>query len=165
MHNMPGTQPLAGGAVRQRRRPISPRNSPHHVLVHPLYSLRDTRGNHRDAPGPAEQAVEVQPPEEKPAPVVGKPAAKPRPIKFETPEEKRRRQTTNIILWGTQGTVSLVILLGAVQMIRLRTRWLAMTGSILAVIPVIGPCFCLALPFGIWAIIVLLLPDVREAFA
>jgi hypothetical protein len=121
--------------------------------------------NPPEAPPPVEQAVEAPPPEEKPAPIVGKPAAKPRPIKIETPEEKHRRQTANIILWGTQGTVSLVILLGTVQMIRLRTRWLAMTGSILAVIPVIGPCFCLALPFGIWAIIVLLLSDVREAFA
>lgn len=121
--------------------------------------------NPPEAPPPPNPAVEVQPPDEKVAPVVDKPAGKLQPIKIRTPEEKRRTQMTNSILWGTQGVVSLVILLGAVQMLRLRTRWLAMTGSILAVIPVIGPCFCLALPFGIWAIIVLLLPDVREAFA
>ncbi|MBL8797458.1 MAG: hypothetical protein JNM56_26390 [Planctomycetia bacterium] len=118
---------------------------------------------------PPEAAAEAQPAEEKPAEppakVVGKPALKVRPVKIETPEEKRRRQTTNIILWGTQGAVSFVILIGAVQMMRLRTRWLALTGSILAVVPIIGPCFCLALPIGIWSIIVLCTRNVREAFA
>ena len=57
-------------------------------------------------------------------------------------------------------------LFGGVQMLRLQQQqhqlcWLA---AVLACIPVIGPCFCLGIPFGVWAIIVLNRSDVTKAF-
>ena len=54
---------------------------------------------------------------------------------------------------------------GAVQMLRMRTYALAMTTSVLAVIPICSACYVLGIPFGIWAIVVLCQPHVRRAFA
>jgi hypothetical protein len=60
---------------------------------------------------------------------------------------------------------SLLILLGGIAMCRLRGYGLAMTGSITAAIGLCSMnCFCLSLPFGIWAIIVLINSDVKAAF-
>jgi serine/threonine protein kinase len=62
------------------------------------------------------------------------------------------------------------ILLGASRMRRLETYGLAVTASILAIIVppgllVLIPLFLLRVPFGIWALVVLLRSDVRNAFA
>jgi predicted Zn finger-like uncharacterized protein len=56
-----------------------------------------------------------------------------------------------------------IVLAGAIQMLRLQTYWLAMTGSIVALLPCNLGC-CLGLPFGIWAIVALLKPEVKDAF-
>lgn len=53
---------------------------------------------------------------------------------------------------------------GGIQMLRLRQHQLCWLASLLACIPVIGPCFCLGIPFGAWAIIVLNKSDVADAF-
>lgn len=60
--------------------------------------------------------------------------------------------------------MQILIIAGSVQMIRLSTRGLALSASILAWIPVVSPCCILGIPFGIWAFVVLCRPDVREAF-
>jgi predicted Ser/Thr protein kinase len=68
-----------------------------------------------------------------------------------------------ILLFG--GLVSgPLIILGASNMLNLRSRSLAVTGAILAMIPC-TPCFIIGLPVGIWALVVLMDPEVREAFA
>lgn len=54
-------------------------------------------------------------------------------------------------------------LLGGLQMYKLRHWPLAITGAITAMLP-IGSCFCVGLPIGIWALVVLLNQDVRQAF-
>jgi hypothetical protein len=62
--------------------------------------------------------------------------------------------------------VSLVILMAGVRMIYLQSYWLAVVGSILSMVN-IGMsvfCCCLGLPAGIWALVVLMLPSVRDAF-
>jgi hypothetical protein len=59
----------------------------------------------------------------------------------------------------------LVIASGAYTMLRMRSYTWAMTVCILAVIPVVGPCYILAVPAGIWGILVLRRPDVRKSFA
>mgnify|MGYP007050631440 CR=1 FL=1 len=53
---------------------------------------------------------------------------------------------------------------GAWRMRELRSYGLAMTSAIIAVIPCCGPCYCLAIPLGIWALVVLAKPEVKSAF-
>jgi hypothetical protein len=61
-------------------------------------------------------------------------------------------------------TVGLITLLSAVQMLRLRTYGFAVTGSILAMIN-LGCCSCLlGFPFGIWALVILLRPEIKNIF-
>ena len=60
--------------------------------------------------------------------------------------------------------VNLVILAGAVQMLRFKAWSLALTSTILAMIN-IGNCCCLVgLPIGIWGLVILLQSDVKAAF-
>ncbi|MBL0211425.1 MAG: hypothetical protein IPQ13_11030 [Holophagaceae bacterium] len=68
------------------------------------------------------------------------------------------------ILWVI---VDVVIFLGAMKMKALQSWGFAMASAILAIIPCLGghPCCCfLGLPVGIWALIVLLKPEVKAAF-
>lgn len=58
---------------------------------------------------------------------------------------------------------ALVVIAGA-RMIQMRGYGLAMTASIVALIPCLSPCCCLGIPFGAWALIVLLDKDVKAAF-
>ncbi len=60
--------------------------------------------------------------------------------------------------------IGIVIALGAVKMKNLQSYGLAMTASILAMIPCVSPCCLLGLPFGIWALVVLGRPEVKSAF-
>jgi hypothetical protein len=57
-----------------------------------------------------------------------------------------------------------VILIGALKMKKLESHGFAMAASILAMIPCISPCCLIGLPIGIWAIVVLLKPEVKNAF-
>jgi uncharacterized membrane protein YhaH (DUF805 family) len=67
--------------------------------------------------------------------------------------------------WGAvMVLVNVFVLVGAAQMRRLRSRGLAMTACVLAVIPCLGPCFLLGLPFGVWGLVALNDHDVRRAF-
>jgi hypothetical protein len=56
-----------------------------------------------------------------------------------------------------------VIFYGAIKMKDLQGYGLAMTAAILCLIPCFSIC-CLGIPFGIWALIVLLNADVKAAF-
>jgi len=63
--------------------------------------------------------------------------------------------------------VDVVIFMGAMKMKNLQSRGFAMAAAILAMIPCVGghPCCCvLGLPIGIWALIVLMKPEVKAAF-
>ncbi len=61
------------------------------------------------------------------------------------------------ILWGG------VIAGGATKMRQLENYGMAMTASILAMLPC-GLCCVVSLPFGIWSLVVLNQPEVRESF-
>ena len=50
------------------------------------------------------------------------------------------------------------------QMKALENYPLALTASILAIIPCLSPCCLVGLPIGIWAIVVLSKPEVKAAF-
>jgi hypothetical protein len=60
--------------------------------------------------------------------------------------------------------VSGLILFGALKMRKLESYGLAMTASILAMIPCTSPCCPVGLPIGIWALVVLSKPEVKNAF-
>ena len=84
-----------------------------------------------------------------------------------TPAEMRRQS----LLVGAAITIptflaSLVVLLGGVGMIRSRWYGLCMVASIVAAIPCVSPtgCCCIGNGVGIWALVVLLNPDVRSVF-
>ena len=69
---------------------------------------------------------------------------------------------TLLALFGL--TVGLTMIVGALQMMRLRSYGWAMTASILALLP-LGPVGVLGLCMGIWSLYVLNQPNVRAAFA
>lgn len=61
--------------------------------------------------------------------------------------------------------VGAVVLAGALQMRSLGSYALAMVGAIVAVIPCTSPCCCLiSMPVGIWCLVVMNRPEVKEAF-
>lgn len=69
----------------------------------------------------------------------------------------------------TAGSAGLLVfhlfaLFGATQMLKLRRYGVAMATAILAVIPCFSACYVVGIPFGIWAIIVLVRPEVKMAF-
>lgn len=76
------------------------------------------------------------------------------------------------MLTGTMGVVSAVLGLvltglvfyGALQMKKLSSYGWAMTATILALVPCTSPCCLTGLPIGIWALVVLLKPEVKAAF-
>lgn len=72
-----------------------------------------------------------------------------------------------VLFWWFFGFVSVVlggiILVGGIKMQSLRTYGLALTGSILSMLPCHGCCM-IGLPIGIWSLVVLLQPDVKQAF-
>jgi hypothetical protein len=60
--------------------------------------------------------------------------------------------------------VGVVIFLGASKMQKLQNYNFAMAAAIIAMIPCISPCCLIGLPAGIWALVVLLKPEVKAAF-
>jgi len=57
-----------------------------------------------------------------------------------------------------------VVIYGALQMKSLQSHGWAMTSAILAMVPCLSPCCLLGLPIGIWALVVILSPEVKSAF-
>ncbi|WP_245918841.1 hypothetical protein [Melittangium boletus] len=57
-----------------------------------------------------------------------------------------------------------VTFFGALRMKDLRSFGLAMAASIIAIIPCFGPCCCIGIPAGIWALVVINKPEVKAAF-
>ncbi len=58
----------------------------------------------------------------------------------------------------------LMLVSGAFSMIRKGSYVWAVATSCLAMVPILGPCYVLGIPIGIWALIVLRRPQVRESF-
>lgn len=68
--------------------------------------------------------------------------------------------------WGILLIVaSAFVLYGAIKMKNLRDYGIARAAAIVAMIPMLGPCCILGIPFGIWALVVLLKPEVRQSFS
>jgi hypothetical protein len=58
---------------------------------------------------------------------------------------------------------ALLILVGAIKMKNLSSYGLAMTACIISMLPC-HSCCCLGLPFGIWGLVILNKPEVKDAF-
>ncbi len=67
-----------------------------------------------------------------------------------------------------QGVIALigggVIVFGCLKMMKLQSYGFAFTTCILAMIPCISPCCLLGIPFGIWGLVVLNDPHVKNSF-
>jgi hypothetical protein len=76
------------------------------------------------------------------------------------------------LMQGTMGfasaivglAVSGLIIYGGLSMKALRAYPLAVATAVVAMIPCLSPCCLLGLPIGIWALAVLLRPEVKAAF-
>lgn len=69
------------------------------------------------------------------------------------------------IVFGLIGlAIGAVILFGAMKMRKLESYGLSMAAAILAMIPCLSPCCILGLPLGIWALVVLMKPEVKQSF-
>jgi hypothetical protein len=67
--------------------------------------------------------------------------------------------------WGIAMAIcDVIVIAAAIAMLKLRNFALAKTGAIISVIPCCGPCFVLGLPFGVWALMELNRPAVRNQF-
>lgn len=56
------------------------------------------------------------------------------------------------------------VLYGALQMKSMKNYGVAKSAAVVAVIPCVGPCCLLGIPFGIWALVVLSKPHVQASF-
>ena len=75
--------------------------------------------------------------------------------------------TTSIrMIWGIGLIIaSTFILFGAIKMKNRRSYAIARAAAIVAMLPLVGPCCILGIPFGIWAFITLGKPGVRQSFS
>lgn len=69
------------------------------------------------------------------------------------------------ILFLAMWTISnLAVAQGAISMLRLKSYRSAYSAAILSILPLCSPCFVLGIPFGIWALVVLYRPGVKQRF-
>jgi len=61
--------------------------------------------------------------------------------------------------------VALFILVGGIQMLRLKSWGIALAASIVSMVNFSNCCCILGLPIGVWALVVLLMADVKQAFS
>jgi hypothetical protein len=92
----------------------------------------------------------------------GQQGAQPLPP-YEEYRDQQKLQGT--ISSGVSLLCSVLIFLGGSKMKNLQGYGLALTGSILSMIPCTNSCCCIGTPLGIWALVVLLNSDVKLAFS
>ena len=69
-----------------------------------------------------------------------------------------------LVFWIFVLALSGFVLWGGWQMKSMRQWTLAVVASVVTMLPCLGPCCGLGLPVGIWALVVLLKPEVKAAF-
>jgi predicted Zn finger-like uncharacterized protein len=69
------------------------------------------------------------------------------------------------VIFGAGGIIyCAVIIFASIQMLNMRMWGFALAGAIMSMINCVNLCCCLGLPFGIWALVVLLDQEVKSAF-
>jgi predicted Zn finger-like uncharacterized protein len=91
------------------------------------------------------------------------------PVDPKLPEIFREMQKSahepQAIVGGIVGVIfSAIIIFACVQMMGLRMWGFALAGTIMSMINCFNGCCCLGLPFGIWALVILLDQEVKSAF-
>ena len=77
----------------------------------------------------------------------------------------KHTQITVRMLWGVVLVfASSFVFYGAMQMKNLRNFGMARAAAFVSVIPLLGPCCVLGIPFGIWALVTLGKPGVKDLF-
>jgi hypothetical protein len=76
----------------------------------------------------------------------------------------QRAAGSSAVYMGIMSLLNGFILAGGISMLTLRLYGLSVAGSIIALIPTVGPCCILSLPFGIWALVVLSRSHIRASF-
>ncbi len=72
--------------------------------------------------------------------------------------------TFTLIILVVSLAIDGLLFYGAYNMKSLKNYTFAVIGAVLAIIPCYWSCCCIGMPFGIWAIIVLMKPEVKMAF-
>ena len=80
-------------------------------------------------------------------------------------EYVKQEQVQQSVMYSIRIVVAILIVVGAMKMKAVNGYGLAMTAAILSVIPACPNECCCTLPFGIWALVVLLNADVKRAFS
>jgi len=83
------------------------------------------------------------------------------------PEDVKIYFVAAAFVWGTLAALaSLVTITGGMRMRALQSYRVAMTGAVLAAVPFVSllACMGLGLAAGIWAVMILIQPDVKSAF-
>jgi hypothetical protein len=88
-----------------------------------------------------------------------------RTIVTESDPERQQSLITYSLYFGITALFAILLIAGSFGMMRQGSYLWAMTTCILALIPFIGPCYFLGIPIGIWGLIVLRRPSVRDSFA
>jgi hypothetical protein len=81
------------------------------------------------------------------------------------PDQKKSAVEALRIIEIVDGFLSFIPILGALAMIGMRMRWLAIVGCIVAMINIGNLCCLIGLPTGIWCLVKLLDPEVRPLFS
>jgi predicted Zn finger-like uncharacterized protein len=88
------------------------------------------------------------------------------------PQEEEMQKTVLNLMYGPGPAIfhlffmgiSLVVMLSSIMMMIGKMRWLAVMGSVLAILNFDCGCCLLGVPFGIWSLIALNNPVAKEAF-
>ncbi len=91
------------------------------------------------------------------------------PDQVENLTEEEARGVMNLLGYGglvaaAGGLVGILIVIGGVQMIRVRGWVIALLGALLSMVPCVQGCFILGVPIGIWCLVVLMDSSVKQAF-
>ena len=79
-------------------------------------------------------------------------------------EAARMAFTYSVWYMGICVAYNLLLITGAFSMVRRGSYVWAMATAILAMVPFLSPFYVLGIPVGIWAVVVLRRPGVRESF-
>lgn len=71
----------------------------------------------------------------------------------------------NMLLTVLGLVISLLVVAGGIAMINKKGWALSLIAAILTMIPCFGPCCGLFFPIGIWALVVLMKPEVKQAMS
>jgi hypothetical protein len=80
------------------------------------------------------------------------------------PDERKAIVTRGAVILTLLAVGDLLAIVGGIAMRRLSGYGMSMTAAIVSLVPIATGCVCTGLPFGIWALVVLVRPEIKAAF-